>query len=186
MRATGRHHTATTQRGLTSGVAAAVLVLLVVGCGSTKTKTTTATSAAAAASPGAAGSTGAVKVATAKSGQVLANAQGMTLYTFDPENSGKIACLTGCVDKWPPDLVAGGGAAPTAGNGVMVAIATIARPDGGSQVTAGGHPLYTFAGDKAPGDSNGDGIGGKWHVATPTGGSAGAGSTPTTAGGYRY
>jgi predicted lipoprotein with Yx(FWY)xxD motif len=181
MRSTGRHDMATTHLGLTSGAAVAVLVLLAAACGSTKTKAATATSAPAAA---AAGSSATVKAATAKLGQVLVNAQGMTLYTFDPENSGTIACLTGCVGTWPPDLVASGGAAPTAGTGVTVAIATIARPDGGTQVTAGGHPLYTFSGDKAAGDTNGDGIAGKWHAARPTG-STGA-TTATTSGGYKY
>jgi predicted lipoprotein with Yx(FWY)xxD motif len=100
----------------------------------------------------------------------------MTLYTFDPENSGTIACTTGCTSVWPP-LVAPSGGAPTAGSGVTVTIATIARPDGTTQVTAGGHPLYNYSGDKAAGDTNGDGIAGKWHVARPTAAS-GAGTAP--------
>jgi predicted lipoprotein with Yx(FWY)xxD motif len=127
-----------------------------------------------------------VSAASTKLGQVLVNAQGRTLYTFDPENSGTIVCVTGCVDTWPPDVLTGG-SAPTAGKGVTVAVATIARPDGSTQVTAGGHPLYTYSGDKAAGDTNGDGIGGKWHVALASGSASGSGATTaTTAGGYRY
>jgi predicted lipoprotein with Yx(FWY)xxD motif len=185
MRSTGRHHTATTQRGLISGVAAVALVLLAGACGSSKTKASTATSAPATGSSGASAAT--VNAASTKLGQVLVDAHGRTLYTFDPENSGTIACLTGCVDTWPPDVVTGG-SAPTAGTGVTVAVATTARPDGSAQVTAGGHPLYTYSGDKAAGDTNGDGIGGKWHAARPSGSAAGAGPTTATtaAGGYRY
>ena len=41
------------------------------------------------------------------------------------------------------------------------------RTDGKKQVTLDGHPLYTYAGDVAPGDVNGDGIGGVWHLARP-------------------
>ena len=38
----------------------------------------------------------------------------------------------------------------------------------GKQVLANGHPLYTFAQDKAAGDTKGEGLFGKWHVATPS------------------
>jgi predicted lipoprotein with Yx(FWY)xxD motif len=187
MTSNGRYHRTTTQRGVTLVLAAAAVVLLAAGCGSGKTKASTATPAPAAAAPApAAGNKATVTAATTKLGQVLVNAQGMTLYTFDPENAGGVKCLTGCVDNWPPDLVASGGSAPSAGAGVTVTLATITRPDGGVQVSAGGHPLYMFSGDKAPGDTNGNGIGGKWHVATPSGSAATAGTPTTSSGGYRY
>jgi predicted lipoprotein with Yx(FWY)xxD motif len=35
-------------------------------------------------------------------------------------------------------------------------------------VTFNGWPLYTFANDKAPGQVNGQGVGGVWFVATPS------------------
>jgi predicted lipoprotein with Yx(FWY)xxD motif len=185
MRSSGRNHRANTQRGLTVGLAAAAVVLLAAGCGSSKTKASTATSAPAAGSPAPAAGAAGLSVGTTKLGQVLVNGQGMTLYTFDPENAGGIKCLTGCVDTWPPDLVASGGSAPSAATGVTVALATITRPDGGVQVTAGGHPLYRFSGDKAAGDTNGNGIAGKWHVATPSGTPAAA-ATPTTVAASKY
>ena len=46
------------------------------------------------------------------------------------------------------------------------------RADGTRQVTYDGHPLYYFAGDKAPGDVTGQGIhnfGGGWYVVAPGG-----------------
>jgi hypothetical protein len=42
------------------------------------------------------------------------------------------------------------------------------RLDGGDQVRYNDRPLYTFAGDKKPGDTTGQGIGGEWFVATPS------------------
>jgi predicted lipoprotein with Yx(FWY)xxD motif len=125
-----------------------------------------------------------VAAATSKLGQILVDGQGRTLYTFDPENSGTIVCTATCVPTWPPSLLPSGTTTPRAGPGVTVKLGTIARPDGGTQVTAGNHPLYTFARDSAPGDTNGDGIAGKWHVARPTASSSGATATSSATPGY--
>lgn len=47
------------------------------------------------------------------------------------------------------------------------ALATITRADGTTQVTYDGHPLYYYAADVQAGDTNGEGVGGVWHVAKP-------------------
>ena len=41
------------------------------------------------------------------------------------------------------------------------------REDGKRQTTYKGWPLYYFAGDKAPGDVLGQGLGNVWFVANP-------------------
>ena len=48
-----------------------------------------------------------------------------------------------------------------------VKLGTIERPDGKTQVTFKGRPLYSFAGDSKAGDVNGEGIKdvGTWHAA---------------------
>ena len=38
------------------------------------------------------------------------------------------------------------------------------RGDGGFQWVYQGHPLYLFVGDNKPGDSDGHGVNGSWHV----------------------
>ena len=48
-------------------------------------------------------------------------------------------------------------------------LATFARKDGTLQVTVNGRPLYYYAGDAKAGDTTGQGVGGKWFVATPDG-----------------
>ena len=48
-------------------------------------------------------------------------------------------------------------------------LGTAAHPEGGTQVTYGGWPLYYFSGDSAPGDVNGQGQGDVWYVIDATG-----------------
>jgi predicted lipoprotein with Yx(FWY)xxD motif len=50
-------------------------------------------------------------------------------------------------------------------------LGTIDRPDGSVQATYDGFPLYYFAGDAAPGDANGESVGGVWFIADPAGNS---------------
>jgi predicted lipoprotein with Yx(FWY)xxD motif len=131
---------------------------------------TRAATQAAASTPTSAATEPAATVRTFVSGSlgtVLANEDGMTLYTFDNDTpgSGTSACGAGCADTWPPLTIATG--EPTAGDGVTGELGTITRDDGSTQVTYDGSPLYTFSGDSAPGDTNGDGLGGVWHAATP-------------------
>ncbi len=107
-----------------------------------------------------------------KLGMILVNAQGMTLYYLTSESGGKIKCSGQCLNFWPPLLLPSGATAPTAGPGVTGTLGVVTRPDGSKQVTYDGFPLYAFANDKQPGDTNGQGIkafGGMWLAATPSG-----------------
>jgi len=95
---------------------------------------------------------------------VLANATGLTLYWFAPDTATKSACSGTCASYWPPVK----GPAP-AGPGVTGKLATITRSDGSVQATYDGHPLYTYVGDGAPGQANGNELnlnGGLWHEVT--------------------
>jgi predicted lipoprotein with Yx(FWY)xxD motif len=145
------------------GMAAGLLVVavLVGACSSSATPAPTQVAAAAtqaaAATPAAAGGS-ATLLAKAVGGQTIlvAGSNGMTVYTFTKDTAGgPSTCTAGCLAKWPAVTVAAG-SAPTAGDGVSGALATITRTDDGTlQVTYNGLPLYFYAGDKAPGDTNG-------------------------------
>ena len=94
----------------------------------------------------------------AGSNNILTNKAGMTLYTFDKDKNGTSVCYDGCAAKWPP-YIAAEGAKERKSWGL------ITRKDGSKQWTFKGQPLYTWVGDTKAGDTNGDGIGGVWHVA---------------------
>ena len=117
------------------------------------TSTATATTSAAAT----------VKTASdAKLGTILVAANGKTLYIFDKDTANTSNCSGTCIAKWPALTATG---TPT-GDGVKGKLATITRADGGTQVTLDGKPLYFYAADTKAGDTNGDGVGGIWHVVT--------------------
>jgi predicted lipoprotein with Yx(FWY)xxD motif len=123
--------------------------------------------------------------ANPKLGNILVDAQGMTLYVFGADTPGTSNCNGACAQNWPPLTVASGN--PVAGSGVTGTLDVIARSDGTRQVTRDGMPLYTFAVDKQPGDTSGQGVnafGGVWTVVPASGGTgtSGAAATPTPTG----
>jgi predicted lipoprotein with Yx(FWY)xxD motif len=154
--------------------------LLAAACGSSSPGSggTSGTSS----SPAAAGS--ALKTTQISGVTVLTSAKGFTLYWFVPDTSTKSNCNGSCAQIWPP--VKG---PATAGSGVTGKLGTITRSDGSTQATYGGHPLYTYTADTAPGQANGNGInvsGGVWHEVTASGAAAPASSPSASSGGGGY
>ncbi len=126
-----------------------------------------ALAAAALLAPGGATATAtkhvADKAANSTLGEVvLVNTRHRTLYSLSVEKHGKFTCTGACLGTWHP-LVVSAGVKPTG----PVALGTVKRPDGRTQVTYKGLPLYSFAGDAKAGDANGEGIKdvGTWHAA---------------------
>lgn len=115
-----------------------------------------------------AGETDGVEVGTASTdlGPILVDGDGMTLYLFDNDSEGESACYDSCAETWPP-LV--GGEATATGDADPSLLGTVERDDGSVQVTYAGHPLYLYAADSAPGDVDGQGVGGVWWVVSPEG-----------------
>jgi predicted lipoprotein with Yx(FWY)xxD motif len=184
-----------------AGIVGVAIVLA--ACGSSAKKTSTGASASTAApssSTTAASSSnaGAISTASSSKGEILVDSHGKSLYVFDKDTAGKIACTTGCVAIWPPLVVPTGTSAPSGVMNVTATLGTVMRPEGTTQLTSDGRPLYTFSGDSAAGQTNGDGFaGGIWHVAKASGNgsapaAAGASSTTTpsssssSSGGYGY
>jgi predicted lipoprotein with Yx(FWY)xxD motif len=100
-----------------------------------------------------------------KSTTVLTDAKGMTLYYFTPDTASKVACTDSCAQTWPPLLFANGNS-PKA-DGTLPGELEVYPDANGKQVIYNDHELYTFSGDSAPGQTNGQGIAGKWFVVTP-------------------
>jgi len=101
-----------------------------------------------------------VTVAQTDLGPTLVDAEGRTLYGFTDDSAAVSTCNDACADTWPP--VSGDVVVDTAT--VSAATSTIDRADGSTQLVAGDWPLYSFTGDAAPGDVNGQGSGGKWFA----------------------
>ncbi|GAB3534239.1 hypothetical protein GCM10027403_09720 [Arthrobacter tecti] len=101
-------------------------------------------------------------------GEVVVDAEGMVVYYFtnDEADSGVSACEGGCLEAWPPVLT--DSETPEA-EGVTGELGTIETPDGELQVTINGMPIYYFANDEAPGDTNGQGVNEVWYVVAPDG-----------------
>jgi predicted lipoprotein with Yx(FWY)xxD motif len=98
--------------------------------------------------------------------KVVVTASGRTLYTLSAETHGRFICTGACLSTWHPLKLTAG--ATVEG---VARLGTIKRPEGSRQATYKGRPLYTFDGDKAKGDANGEGFKdvGTWHAAVVAG-----------------
>jgi predicted lipoprotein with Yx(FWY)xxD motif len=111
--------------------------------------------------------TGSVAAGETALGRALTDPGGRTLYAFTEDTDGRSSCYHDCAATWPALTVEG---PVTAGEGLEADwLATAERRDGTTQVTYKGMPLYYYAGDTQPGDTNGQGIGGVWFPVTPDG-----------------
>jgi predicted lipoprotein with Yx(FWY)xxD motif len=104
-------------------------------------------------------------------GPILATGGGNTLYDFVPDTPTHSACVSNiCVFQWPPLVTSG---PLRLGKGVDRAlVGTLHRPDGSTQFSYAGHPLYLYNGDVAAGVVMGQAInqdGGPWYVLDPQG-----------------
>jgi sugar lactone lactonase YvrE/predicted lipoprotein with Yx(FWY)xxD motif len=108
---------------------------------------------------------------------IVVDGTGRTLYMFAVDTGGTSSCAAyspDCPKIWPALTSTG---KPLAGAGLKAAlIGTTPGAGGKTQVTYNHHPLYYYhggsgfgAGDKKPGDLNGEGLGSEWYVLSPSG-----------------
>ena len=158
---------------------ALMTAMAVAGCGTTTT-TTVGTSSN--------GVTIHTKSVTINGAQmtVLADASNKTLYYFTADTAQTVACSASCASLWPPLLSPGG--TPTSANALSGTLA-VQNDANGAQATYKGHPLYTYSKDQTASDATGQGLFGKWFVATPDVtplAGAPAAPTATSSGGSGY
>jgi predicted lipoprotein with Yx(FWY)xxD motif len=161
-------------------VAVAVMAIVVAGCsGSSKKSSSTSTggtssTAASSGSSSSSGGTGAkgagVALRKVSFGTVLVGANNHTVYLFEKDKGTKSMCTGACTGEWSPLTTSG---QPSAGSGLTASlVGTSKRSDGMTQVTYGGHPLYYYADDKRPGQTEGEGkkeFGAEWYAVGATG-----------------
>lgn len=114
-----------------------------------------------------------VAMKVGKLGVIVTDREGMTLYRFDKDTAkpSKSNCEGDCVATWPPVITSSPNVQVDGIDPALVG--TVARADGSLQVTLGGWPVYHFAKDTKPCDTNGQGVGGVWFALTTQGKKAG-------------
>lgn len=97
------------------------------------------------------------KMTETTSGKILTTAEGHTLYTFDKDKNGASSCDAACLKIWP---------AYHASAKVKAAApwTKVKATDGKDMWAYNGKPVYTYIKDKKTGDTEGDGVGGNWHI----------------------
>ena len=137
-------------------LAAGILALALAGC------------APAAPTPAGAPPDAPLHTASTSLGEIVVDGAGMTAYVFDKDTAGAgvSACTGSCVGQWPAIMT--DSASPKV-EGITGDVGTIELANGSKQVTLDGLPLYTYAGDSAPGDTNGQGVSNIWWVVDPSG-----------------
>jgi predicted lipoprotein with Yx(FWY)xxD motif len=145
-----------------------VLVMVMSACGSTTSTGSTQnipTPATTATPPSISVVQTAQATVNGKATTILTNPQGLTLYYFTPDTATKLACIGGCAKAWPPLLFTGSGT-PTSSTPLPGTLSTLNGANG-IQVVYSGYLLYTYSGDNSPGQIKGQGLFGRWYVATP-------------------
>jgi predicted lipoprotein with Yx(FWY)xxD motif len=173
---------------LALALAAVLATVVIAGCGGGGSSSS---SSGAGGGSGTEGTIGTTEIEGL--GSVLVDSEGMTVYDFTVDEGMKSNCYGGCEGVWPPVTTTG---KPTAGEGAMAsALGTTKRKDGTLQVTYDGHPLYTYSGDKGPGEATGNEVEGTWFVldakgaqvkGQPTGGGAEPAGEESGGRGYGY
>jgi predicted lipoprotein with Yx(FWY)xxD motif len=164
------------------GVAAAALALAMAGCSS---GSSSGGSSGSAPAPVPSANGRAVSAQPTSLGTILVDGRGRTVYEFANDRTDASTCNGSCAANWPP--VAAPSPLPTSLPGISGQVGATTRQDGTHQLTVAGHPLYTFAGDSAPGQTNGQDKtldGGLWTVVSSAGApvTATAPSAPAGAG----
>lgn len=114
-------------------------------------------------------------------GDVLMTNRGYTLYRFANDVPDVSHCRDGCSDRWPPLLLLQGQRL-VAGPGLRSSdLGLVPGPAGGRQVTYRHIPLYVYAMDRSPGETNGQYVYDEalWFVLTPSTQAPDQGPPPT-------
>ncbi len=159
------------RRGVSSTIlVVAALTLFGAACGSgdDSTDTQLASAAEETASPDPTSGAGEeaargdpwISMAPSSVGEILVDADRLTLYLLISDSAGAGGCTGPCADLWPPvphDDVG------VLGDGVDASLLSQTERENGSiQAVYNGHALYRYSGDSGPGDVNGQGVNNTW------------------------
>lgn len=165
----------------------AAVALLAIGLAACGGSNNSSDSGSAAAGTTAGGSDTVSTKSISGVGTVLVDSKGRALYTNNQDSGMNVACTGSCTGIWVP-LTAPSSGQPSASDQAVQAKLGVVKSKGGSQVTFGGKPLYSFVQD-SPGQVTGNGFtdnfGGTsftWTVASSGQVSSSSNSTSTASG----
>ncbi len=118
-------------------------------------------------------------------GSYLVDGKGRTLYYFTKDSPGVSNATAAIIANWPVFYAATITTSSAALN--PADFGSITRSDGTMQTTFKSYPLYYYINDKAPGDTNGQGLNNVWFVVNPNNfnpTTSTTTSTTTTSSGY--
>ena len=162
-------------------IALSSISLLLAACGTSSNTATSGATSATTGHPNAASSRAAEASVTVKAANlpgldaVLVNGDGRTFYVLASEQGGRITCIVsdGCTKYWSPAVLPPGMARGIAGAGVKASLFGAERsPTSDLRLTYDGWPLYTYVGDRRPGQATGQGVKdafGVWWVLSASG-----------------
>jgi len=107
-----------------------------------------------------------------KLGTILVDSKGLTLYMFVPDKRKRVTCVSTCAAIWPPVKLPAHATIVAKGEAKQKLLGSDRDPAGGRVVTYHGWPLYTYIGDRKPGQATGQALnlnGGLWYVLAPSG-----------------
>jgi predicted lipoprotein with Yx(FWY)xxD motif len=134
--------------------AVALVAIGLAACGGSSNSSENA-SAASTMPTGSVGDTVSTK-SISGTGTVLVDSKGAALYTNNQDSGMKVACTDSCTAIWVPLMAPTTGQPASSDHAVQSKLGTV-NANGGSQVTFGGKPLYTFTED-SPGQVTGNGF----------------------------
>jgi predicted lipoprotein with Yx(FWY)xxD motif len=95
---------------------------------------------------------------------VLTTYEGYTLYYFTDDTPSAPKCTDSCAQTWKPYVY--NGSEKITYSSEITGKVDLYKASYGHHVTYNGHYLYTYTGDSAPNQYNGEGVGNKWYTAT--------------------
>jgi predicted lipoprotein with Yx(FWY)xxD motif len=100
--------------------------------------------------------------------QIIVDGSGRTVYMYEPDGgSHQSQVPAGIKANWPAVT---GTETSTVGSGLdQSKYLFVTNPDRTTQALYNNHLLYTFINDNAPGDANGQALGGVWFTLSPSG-----------------
>jgi len=158
---------ASRSRWLGQAAAGIAVLVLATACGSGSSSDNAGSSSSPAAGTG-----GGLATTSTSLGTILTDSAGKTIYSFAADTKGVSNCSGSCASYWPPVPVTG--SVPKDPQGVTAKLGELTRDDGTKQLTVNGMPMYTYVGDSAKGDTNGQNLnqsGGLWWVIATNGSS---------------